>query len=123
MKAPNDRRHMRVLPLSEQQRRLERAHQGARMARLVTGLAAAAFGLFAMLASFMPTNYNWDSAMPDYSDTDMVFLATWASGGSVLLIAFAAGLLWRSRVMIAILALLLSVDLYRFSSLVPHYQG
>ncbi|MGW0199042.1 hypothetical protein [Nonomuraea sp. NPDC003201] len=77
-------------------------------------------GAFAMLASFMPTNYDWDPEMPDYSDPDMMTLATAASGSAVLLTLLAMAFVWRSTSAFVVFSLLLAVDLYRFTMLITH---
>ncbi|MGN9845509.1 hypothetical protein ACTMTI_46055 [Nonomuraea sp. H19] len=99
------------------------AERTAAAARAGMGAATATLGWFAMLASFMPTNYNWDPGMPDYSDPDSVRLAMVASGFATFLTAAATALLWRSRVAVLVLCLLLAVDIYRFVTLLPHYEG
>jgi hypothetical protein len=77
-------------------------------------------GAFAMLASFMPTNYDWDPDMPDYSDPDMMTLATAASGSAILLTLTAMAFVWRSTSAFVVFSLLLAVDLYRFTNLITH---
>jgi hypothetical protein len=111
------------LRIQEERRRSFKAHENARTARLVMGALTGMSGLFAMLVSLMPTNYDWDSAMPDYSDVNMVTITTVASGFAVILVVAAAALLWRSRVLVLVLSLLLAVDIYRFITLLPHYEG
>jgi hypothetical protein len=108
--------------MQEAQRLLATAHRNAMLARIIMGVFLAVGGLCTMLVSFMPTNYDWDSAMPDYSDATMVTLASVASGSAVFCIGAATALFWRSKVVVTLLSVPLGGVLYRFITLVPHWQ-
>src|SRR5690242_6100388 len=97
---------------------LAAADRTAQLAR--TGMSAftGTLGAFAMFVSLMPTNY--DPEMPDYSDPDMVAVATAASGSATLLTLTAMAFVWRSTSAFVFFSLLLAVDLYRFTTLVTH---
>ena len=97
-----------------------KAHENARVARLVMGLLAGGLGLLAMLLSFIPTHYNWDPDMPSYTDVNKVSIATAAASFASAFTVTAIAFLWRSRVAVALLSLLLAVGLYRFLALIPH---
>ncbi|MFI7692697.1 hypothetical protein ACIBQ6_26745 [Nonomuraea sp. NPDC049655] len=107
----------------EEQRRLAAAHEKSRVARIAMGVLTGSIGLLASLASLVPTNHNWDPAMPDYSDPDLVMIATTASGFAVLLFVMTLLFLWRSKTAVAFSLLFLVGDIYRFVTVVPHYTG
>ncbi len=87
------------------------------------GALTAGVGLLAMLVSFMPTNYDWDNSMPDYSDVTMVMVTTVASGFAAVLTVAATAFFWRSKALVLTLSLPLAVDIYRLITLLPHYEG
>ncbi|MFI7113145.1 hypothetical protein ACIBK9_43015 [Nonomuraea sp. NPDC050227] len=61
--------------------------------------------------------------MPDYSDPDLVMIATTASGFAILLFVLSLIFLWRSKTAVAFSLLFLIGDIYRFVAVVPHYTG
>ncbi|MGW4403242.1 hypothetical protein ACWEJ6_04390 [Nonomuraea sp. NPDC004702] len=107
----------------EEQRRLAAAHEKSRVALIAMGVLTGSLGLLASLASLVPTSHNWDPAMPDYSDPDLVMIATTASGVAILLFVLTLIFLWRSRTAVAFSLLFLIGDIYRFVAVVPHYTG
>ncbi|TMR97993.1 hypothetical protein [Nonomuraea basaltis] len=103
-------------------RRLSAAHKTAEVARIVMGVISGMLGVLAMAASFMPTNYDWDSSMPDYTDVNMVTITAVSSGLAILFTAASIAFLWRRKIVVVGLILLVAVDIYRFATLVPHYS-
>ncbi|MER6505447.1 hypothetical protein ABT158_01475 [Nonomuraea sp. NPDC001636] len=112
-----------VVRRMQEQRRLAAAHENSRVARIAMGVLTGSLGVLASLAGLVPTNHNWDPSMPDYSDPDLVMIATTASGFAILLFMLAVIFLWRSKTAVAFLLLFLVGDIYRFVTVVPHYTG
>lgn len=80
------------------------------------------FAAFTMLLSFMPTNYDGDPGMPDYSDSESVFLAATCSGTAIGIALIALALLRKTKVAWIIPTILIAVNVYRFAGLVPHFE-
>ncbi|RSN14352.1 hypothetical protein DMB42_07485 [Nonomuraea sp. WAC 01424] len=112
-----------VQRMREEQRRLAAAHAISRVARLAMGVFTGSLGMLTSLVSQTPTNHNWDPGMPDYSDPDLVLIATGASGFAVFFFALTMAFFWRSKIAVAVSFPFLAGELYRFATVVPHFTG
>ncbi|MET8336935.1 hypothetical protein [Streptosporangium canum] len=93
----------------------------AAVALLSTGLSILA--LFAMLLSFIPTSYNWDPEMPEFSDPDSVLFALLFSGFGLYVATMVLLILRRHRVTWIAYLVFAALNGYRFVTLALHFQG
>ena len=108
----------------ERQTDLGEYHRGlqkAAVALMSAGLSVLA--LFAMLISFIPTSYNWDPEMPEYSDPDSVLFALLCSGSGLLLSTAVVLILRQHRAAWIIYLVFVALNGYSFVTLALHFQG
>ncbi|WP_156056379.1 hypothetical protein [Streptosporangium roseum] len=86
-----------------------------------TGISILA--LFMMLISFMPTNYDGDPEMPDFSDQDGVFFAFFSSGISLFLATVVLVILRKHKSAWIAYLVFAALNGYRFVEVAPHFQG
>jgi hypothetical protein len=87
-------------------------------------IAGSLIVLASMVTALASTIHTDDFDMPPYSDPDRVMIATAASGFSIVLSLIALRLLSHSsKIARLFLALLLAGVMYRFVTLVPHFEG
>ena len=91
--------------------------------RIVLGVPCSVIAMLFMLVSFLPTNYNWDPGMPDYSDPDAMSRAMLTSGFTVILAAIGIVLLWRWKLSVILFSVILAIGIYRFTTLLYHFSG
>jgi hypothetical protein len=99
------------------------ARRNEAIARIVLGILCSIIAILFMFASFLPTSYNWDPEMPDYSDPDAVSRAILTSGFTALLAAIGTVLLWRWKLLMMLPSIILAIGIYRFITLLPHLGG